>query len=155
MRFSTASPHCRHCPRPAACCQASGKQSFVLPANCSGGVPDPTFIADENELKASGLSTEFVEQSLRLLEVRYVEAFGEPTVDRCEQVAGFGAAALVATQPGEARGGAQFPQLCLLAPADFQSFMEQRLGVRRVSIPEQLAAATHKLGLEPVLALRP
>jgi len=32
-----------------------------------------------------------------------VEALGEPAVDRCEQVAGFGAAALVAVEPRQAR----------------------------------------------------
>ena len=42
-----------------------------------------------------------VEQRLRLLEVGRVEALGEPAVDRGEQVAGFGMAALVAAEPGE------------------------------------------------------
>src|SRR5271169_5408593 len=47
----------------------------------------------------------FVEQRLCLFEIGRVETFGEPTIDRCEEVAGFGAAALVAAEPGEARGG--------------------------------------------------
>jgi hypothetical protein len=35
-------------------------------------------------------------------------------LDRGEQAAGFGAAALVAAASGKARGGAQFPELCPL-----------------------------------------
>src|SRR5271169_6556361 len=61
---------------------------------------------------------EVVEQRLRLLEVGRVEAFGEPAVDRGDQVAGFGLAALVAAQPGEARSSAQFPELGLLLLSD-------------------------------------
>ena len=45
---------------------------------------------------------EFVEQRFCLFEIVCIEAFGEPAIDRCEQIAGFGAPALVATQPGEA-----------------------------------------------------
>ena len=59
-------------------------------------------------------SRQFVEQRLCLFEIGRVEAFGEPAVDRREEIAGFGAPALVAPEPGEARGGAQFPELGLL-----------------------------------------
>ncbi len=59
-----------------------------------------------------------VEQRLRVFEIGCVEPFGEPAVDRREDVAGFGAAALVAAEPGEARGGAQFPELGLLLLGD-------------------------------------
>src|SRR5215469_1423464 len=45
---------------------------------------------------------EFVEQRFRVFKVRCVEAFGEPVVNRREQVAGFGLAALVSAQPREA-----------------------------------------------------
>jgi hypothetical protein len=41
-------------------------------------------------------------------------AFGEPREDRREEVAGFGVTTLVAAEPGEARGRAQFPELRLL-----------------------------------------
>src|SRR6516165_2788047 len=60
------------------------------------------------------VAPELIEERLRLFEVGRVEAFGEPAVDRREQVASFGAAALVATEPGNTRGGAQFPELGLL-----------------------------------------
>jgi hypothetical protein len=50
-------------------------------------------------------SLEFVEQRLCFFQVGCIEAFGEPAIDRREQVAGFGAAALVAAQPAEAWSG--------------------------------------------------
>jgi hypothetical protein len=58
-------------------------------------------------------SRQLIEQRLRFFEILCVEAFGEPAVDREEEVAGFRVAALVAAEPGEARGGAQFPELGL------------------------------------------
>jgi len=36
------------------------------------------------------------------------ETFGEPAVDRCQKLAGFGAAALVAALPSETDGNAQW-----------------------------------------------
>jgi hypothetical protein len=38
-------------------------------------------------------SRQIVEQRLGVLKDRHVEAFGEPAVDRCEEIAGFGALA--------------------------------------------------------------
>src|SRR5262249_36208973 len=51
---------------------------------------------------------QLLQQRLRFLQVRRVEAFGEPAVDWREEVAGFGALALVAPEAGKAGGGAQF-----------------------------------------------
>ena len=73
-------------------------------------------------------SRQFFEQRLRRHQVGRVETFGEPAVDRSEEVAGFGVAALVAAEPGEARGGAQFPELGLLLRSDAQGFAVQFLG---------------------------
>jgi hypothetical protein len=53
-------------------------------------------------------SRQFVEQRLGALQVGGVEALGEPVVDRGEEIAGFGAPALLASQPGEIADGAQF-----------------------------------------------
>jgi hypothetical protein len=47
-------------------------------------------------------SCQLVEQRLRFFEILCVEAFGEPAVDGSEKIAGFGATALVAAEPGEA-----------------------------------------------------
>src|ERR1700758_1063602 len=53
-------------------------------------------------------SSKFVEQCLRFFEVLRVKALGKPAVDGSEQVARLASPALLAPQPGEARGGAQF-----------------------------------------------
>ncbi len=57
---------------------------------------------------------QFVEQRFGILQIGGVEALGEPAVDRGEQRVRLGGLALVAPQPGEAGGGAQFPRLRLL-----------------------------------------
>jgi hypothetical protein len=54
------------------------------------------------------VSPKLIEQRLSVLQDRHVEAFGEPAVDGREEIAGFGAIALVAPEAGEAGGGAQF-----------------------------------------------
>jgi hypothetical protein len=56
-----------------------------------------------------------LQQCLRLLQVSGVKALGEPAVDRREQLVGLTAFALLLPQPAQARGGAQFPGLGLLA----------------------------------------
>src|SRR6516162_4302801 len=73
----------------------------------------------------SVLLIEFVEQRLGRFEIGCIEALGEPAVDRREEIMGFGAAALVAAQPGEAHRSAQFPELGVLFPSDAQGFAIQ------------------------------
>jgi hypothetical protein len=97
-------------------------------------------------------SRQFVEQRLCLFKIGRVEAFGEPAVDRREEAAGFGAAALVAAEPGEACGGAQFPELGLLFLGDDQGLAIQSLGGLGMSLPQQqLAFVPVQLRLEPTL----
>jgi len=79
-------------------------------------------------------SRQLGEERLRFLEVRGVEAFGEPAVDGREQLVGVGAAALLAPQPGEARGGAQFVAACALLAGDREGGAERILGLRRIGI---------------------
>jgi hypothetical protein len=57
------------------------------------------------------------QQGLRLFQIGRAEAFGEPAVDWGEQVAGFGAAALITPQARQGSRGAQFPHTrrCLRA----------------------------------------
>jgi hypothetical protein len=59
----------------------------------------------ENALALS--SRQLLQERLRLLEIGRIKAFGEPAVDRRQEVAGFGALALVAPEAGEAGRGAQ------------------------------------------------
>ena len=61
-----------------------------------------------------GTLQEFGQQRLGLCEVRCVKAFCEPLVNRSEQLAGFDLLALLLPQPGQTRGGAQFPGLRFL-----------------------------------------
>jgi hypothetical protein len=63
-------------------------------------------------------SRQFVEQRLRFFQVGGAETLSKPAVDRCEKIAGFGAPGLLAPQPGEACGGAQFPELGPLLRGD-------------------------------------
>jgi hypothetical protein len=53
-------------------------------------------------------SRQFVEQRFGFFEIGRAKAFGEPAVDRCEEIAGFGAASMFAPHPGEACCSAQF-----------------------------------------------
>jgi hypothetical protein len=55
-------------------------------------------------------SRQLVQQGLGVLQIGGVEAFGEPAVDRGEEVAGLSAFALIAPQAGKAGGGAQLPR---------------------------------------------
>ena len=53
-------------------------------------------------------SRQLIEQRLRLLQVGGVESFGKPAIDWGDEVAGFGAPTLLASQPAEIADGAQF-----------------------------------------------
>src|SRR5215472_8176141 len=85
-------------------------------------------------------SGKFVEQRLCLFEIGRAKAFGEPAIYRREEVARFGAAALVAAEPGEARGGTQFPELRLLLLRDAQGFAIEFLGGLGMPLPQQQLA---------------
>jgi hypothetical protein len=68
-------------------------------------------------------SRQFAEQRLCVFKIGGGEAFGEPGVDRREEVAGFGVATLVAAEPGEARSGSRFPELRALSLSDPDGFI--------------------------------
>src|SRR5262249_11856877 len=61
------------------------------------------------------LSSQLFEQCFGLLQVGRVKPFGEPAVDRREQLVGHGPLALLLPQARQARGGTQLPGLGLLA----------------------------------------
>ena len=54
-----------------------------------------------------------------------------------EEITGFGAAALVAAEPGEAHRGAQFPELGLLLSGDAEGLAIQFLGSFAIALPQQ------------------
>src|SRR6516162_8527265 len=97
-------------------------------------------------------SRQLVEQCLCLFEVLGVETLSEPIVDGCEQVAGFGTATMVTAQPGEAHGGAQFPELGPLLLRDAQGFAIEFLSGLGMPLPqEQLAFVSVQLRCKPAL----
>src|SRR5215510_11484757 len=61
------------------------------------------------------LSPQLFQQCHGLLQVGGVKAFGEPTVNRREQLVGLGALALLLPQPCQAHGGPQLQRFGLLA----------------------------------------
>src|SRR5215472_7960419 len=80
------------------------------------------------------VSRQLGEECCRFLKVGGVEAFGEPAVDGCEQVACLAEPALLAPQAGEARGGAQFVASRALLAGDRQGGAERVLDLRRIGI---------------------
>src|SRR5262249_18794995 len=73
-----------------------------------------------------------LQQGLGVLEVRCVEPFGEPTVDRRQQLVGFGALTLVLPQPTEAHAGPQLPRSVLLAAGYGEGLLEAGFRLRCV-----------------------
>ena len=52
-----------------------------------------------------------IEQRLGLLQIERVEAFGEPVVDRSEQIAGLSPLALIGLEPRRAIGSLRRPKI--------------------------------------------
>ena len=88
-----------------------------------------TFIHNQ---RASKRLRQLVEQRLGVFQIGGVEAFGEPAVDRREQLACLATPALLAPQPGEARGGAQFLAASALLAGDREGGAKRLLGLRRI-----------------------
>src|SRR5215813_11353040 len=113
---------------------------------------DPTQQGSTRCQMTRGGSPQLVQQSLRLFQIGCVEALSEPAVDRSEEVAGFGAAAVVAEQTREAGGGTQFPHLGFLLLGDPERFAIQLLGGFGIPLPkQQLALLPVQLCRQPAL----
>ena len=89
---------------------------------------------------------QLIEQRLGLLQIERIEAFGEPPVDRSEQVTRFGALALIAPKASEARDRTEFPKFCLLLARDRECSLK---AIFRVGRP-RAAISNDPLSLEPV-----
>src|ERR1700716_3115158 len=74
------------------------------------------------------------EQRLGLSKVAGVKTFGEPIVDRGEEVSCRLPLSLIAQEPRQAHGRAQFPRLCLLGARNGQGMLEIRLRFRDVPL---------------------
>ena len=95
------------------------------------------------------------EQLLGLDQVRCPEAFGERTGDGRQQIAGFGAPALLAPETGQAPGGAQLPQPRLLSARHGERPVKGLLGLglaAGVPSEQQLGPCAVQLGLVRTLA---
>src|SRR5262249_5663324 len=90
------------------------------------------------------------EQRFRLLQNRGAEALRKPAVNRREQIASFGALALVAPQPGEAARRTQLPELRALLLRDRDRLAIAGLGRRGIVHRQQhLSGMAKRLGLKP------
>ena len=80
-----------------------------------------------------------IEQRPGLLQIRGVEPFGEPAIDRCQQRTRFGLLALLLPEATEAHGGPQLQRFRLLAAGDIQSPLQPgfRLRLRRPRLPQE------------------
>jgi hypothetical protein len=85
------------------------------------------------------LSTEFLQQRLRILQISGVKALGEPAIDRGQQGTRLGPLALLLPEAAQARGDPQLPGFGLLAAGNSQGLLEAgfRLGHIRKGLPQQ------------------
>ena len=70
-----------------------------------------------------------VQQCLRIFQVRRIKAFGEPPVDRCQEVMGFLALALLLPETRQAGGGPQLPGFGSLVAGQGQGLVEAGFGL--------------------------
>src|SRR5215471_1742313 len=96
-------------------------------------------------VSTAGALRQRVQQRLRLLEVGGVKPLGEPAVDGCQQLVGFGPLALLLPEARKAHGGAQLPGFGLLAAGNGEG--EDERGLRDGDGAEQ------RLDVEPIADL--
>src|SRR5262245_58301123 len=82
-------------------------------ANCCTGVGCPP-----------ELSRQLLQERLRLLQVSSIKALREPAIDRCQEVSGLGALALLLPQACKAHGGPQLPGFGLLLAGNGPRLLE-------------------------------
>src|SRR5499427_8006824 len=100
------------------------------------------------------LSPQLLQQCLRLLEVGRVKPLGEPAVDRCQQLVGFCALALLLPQASQAHSSAQFQGFGLLAAGDVEGLTKTPPGFRhlwlRALCRGSYASLEQQLAFEPI-----
>src|ERR1039458_10871983 len=104
-------------------------------------------------LEISLSSGQLIEQRLRLLQIRRVEAFSEPAVDRSEQFSSLPRLPLITPEPRHAHGGAEFPGFRLLLTRNCERTFEMSFSLRGVWLrrPERyFACNTMNIGLSPL-----
>jgi putative tryptophan/tyrosine transport system substrate-binding protein len=98
------------------------------------------------------VSRQFVEKRLGALQDRRVKTFSEPTVDRHEEITGFGALALITPEACEAGGGAQLPEFRALPTRNGNCLVKTGLSTGEISdCDEQLAPGAMHVTFGPAL----
>jgi|ERR1700722_13054941 hypothetical protein len=90
----------RHCRAPGPISPSRGRRSRARPNSRR------VAIASGRELPFLG---KLLQKRLRILQIRGIEALGEPAVDGCEKVMCLWPLTLIAPQPSDAHCGAEFP----------------------------------------------
>jgi hypothetical protein len=92
---------------------------------------------DQRAVTFSGSRRQLVEQVLGFFQIERVEAFGEPTIDRSEKIAGFGDFTLGSPLAGEIAGGTQFERARLLRPCHLKRFHVAGFGLGQAVLGRQ------------------
>src|ERR1019366_8563087 len=103
-------------------------------------------------LEISLSSGQLIEQRLRLLQIRRVEAFSEPAVDRSEQFSSLPRLPLITPEPRHACGGAELPGFGFLLTCNRERSLEMSFslrGVRLRRLERYFACNTMNIGLKP------
>jgi hypothetical protein len=87
---------------------------------------------------------ELLQQRIRLLQNRRIEAFRKPVVDWREEAARLRPPTLIAPEAGEAGGGAQLKSFCALVSGDSQCAMKAALS------PAVITNRIQKIALDPM-----
>src|SRR5690242_7365265 len=75
------------------------KRRFLVRQRLVGLTRKRSFVAARVPVIPTSGSRQFIEKRLRFFEIARLETFGEPAVDRREEIPGIGVAALVAAEP--------------------------------------------------------
>src|SRR5690348_11543209 len=84
--------------------------------------------------------SELSKKRLCLLQILGVEAFGEPAIERCEEVADLSTPALLTPKPGEARCRTQLIGSGLLPPRDPERLLQRCLAFVNFVVRQQYHA---------------
>src|SRR5215510_5676697 len=114
-------PHIKYNPRCPGGHRAAqkGHRCYSASAPCRGTTSSRSYRTTGAVTRAT--LHQFFEQGFGLLEIGGVKALSEPAIDRCQEVAGFGAPALLLPQACQAHCRPQLQRFRLLAAGHVQS----------------------------------
>src|SRR5271156_4460512 len=111
-----------------------------------------TFCRSKRPFRNSLSGVQFLEQDFGLLQIKRVEAFREPAINRSKQFTSLLRVPLVAPEAREAHCGAQFPGLGILLARDGECAFKMRLRFRGIMLwrkQRYLASDAIDFGLAP------